>query len=115
MPNASVAAQLKHQARDSRFLSMVTMGELRKGVTLLPQGARRSQLEQSIEELVSSWSAGRILPVTQSIAERWGVMDGKRQLAGRPLGVADGMIAATAWDHGITLVTRNVRDFDASV
>jgi predicted nucleic acid-binding protein len=64
-----------------------------------------------IEAIVPSWFAGRILPVTQAIAESWGVLEGQRQLAGRPLGVADGMIAATALEHGLTLVTRNVKDF----
>jgi toxin FitB len=87
------------------------MGELRKGATLLPPSAKRTQIEQSIEALIPSWFAGRILPVTQAIAERWGILEGQRHLAGRPLGVADGMIAATALEHGLTLVTRNVKDF----
>lgn len=49
--------------------------------------------------------------MTQAIAERWGVLDGQRQAAGRPLGIADGMIAATALEHGLTLMTRNEKDF----
>ena len=49
--------------------------------------------------------------MTQVIAERWGVLDGQRQLIGRPLHVPDGQIAATALEHGLTLVTRNVKDF----
>jgi toxin FitB len=54
---------------------------------------------------------GRILPVTEPIAERWGLLAGACQLKGRPLKVADGLIAATALQHDLTLVTRNVRDF----
>jgi predicted nucleic acid-binding protein len=61
------------------------MGELRKGVTILPASARRTQLEKSIEAQVPHWFQGRVLPVTQAIAERWGELDGIRQLAGRPL------------------------------
>lgn len=56
--------------------------------------------------------AGRILPVTQAIAECWGEFEAKRQLMGRPLNVPDGQIAATALLHGLTLVTRNTKDFE---
>jgi len=69
------------------------------------------QIEHSIEVLIPAWFGPRVLPVTQMIAERWGALDAQRQQIGRPLGVADGMIAATALEHGLTLVTRNVRDF----
>jgi len=89
----------------------VTIGELRRGTTLLSQGSRRAHLERFIEVTVPLWFAGRILPVTQAIAERWGVLDAQRQATGRPLGVADGMIAATAIEHDLTLVTRNTKDY----
>ena len=111
LPDARVASWLARQAKDSQFLSVVTIGELRRGITLLAPGARRTQLEHFIEVTVPLWFAVRVLPVTQAIAERWGVIDGERQAAGRPLGIADGMIAATALEHGLTLVTRNVKDF----
>ncbi len=55
--------------------------------------------------------AGRTLPLTRSIAELWGVLEAQRQKIGRPLHVPDGQIAATALEHGLTLVTRNTKDF----
>jgi len=79
----------------------------------MPPGARRSQLTVAVEELLPEWFAGRILPMTQTIAERWGALEGQRQLIGRPLHVPDAQIAATALEHGLTLVTRNVRDLEA--
>jgi predicted nucleic acid-binding protein len=110
-PDARVAAWSQHQSKDTLFLSVISMGELRKGLTIMPGGARRRQLEKSIEEHLPAWFADRILPVTQSIAERWGALDGRRQLMGRPLNVPDGQIAATALEHGLTVVTRNAKDF----
>jgi len=50
--------------------------------------------------------------VTQNIAERWGILEGQRQRMGRSLNVPDGQIAATALEHGLTMVTRNTEDFD---
>ncbi len=69
------------------------------------------RLETFIDGELTLWFEPRILPVTRAIAERWGKMDGLRQRAGRPLNTADGLIAATAYEHGFTLVTRNLRDF----
>lgn len=111
-PDAQVAAWSRQLTKQSAFLSVVSLGELRKGLTIMPEGARRAQLEKSIEEMLPIWFSGRILPVTQSIAERWGILAGQRQGKGRPLGVPDGQIAATAFEHGLTVVTRNVRDFE---
>jgi predicted nucleic acid-binding protein len=111
-PDASVVAWLRRQASETLFVSVVTMGELRRGIALLTErSSRRAELERMIEEKVPSWFQDRILPVTRAIAERWGVLDGQRKLAGRPLNMADGMIAATALEHSLTLVTRNGKDF----
>ena len=58
------------------------------------------------------WFESRILAVDQSIAERWGMLAGQRRLKGRPLKTADGFIAATALEHDLIIVTRNVSDFE---
>jgi predicted nucleic acid-binding protein len=69
------------------------------------------QLEQWLEQFLLPLFSSRILPVTQSIANRWGVLSATCQVRGTPLNTADGMIAATALEHNLTLVTRNVKDF----
>lgn len=111
VPDAHVAAWSQRSVRQMLFLSVVSMGELRKGVTVLPASRRRTQLEKSIQAQIPRWFEGRILSVTQAIAERWGELDGARQIAGRPLSAPDGMIAAAALEHDLTVVTRNVKDF----
>lgn len=112
VPDAKVARWLQTQSsKELQFVSVVTIGELRRGTTLLAPEARRMQLEHFIENAVPLWFEKRILPVTQAIAERWGVLGAQRQAAGKPIGAADGLIAATAFEHGLTLVTRNVKDF----
>lgn len=111
-PDPRVNAWIVAQDDATLHLSVVTIGELRKGLTLLPESKRRSQLQEWLEhDLIPSFT-GRILPVTQAIADRWGILSAQRQLSGRPLSMADGLIAATTLEHGLTLVTRNVRDYE---
>jgi predicted nucleic acid-binding protein len=89
----------------------LTLGEMRKGVAALPIGKRRAGLEEWIEREMRPWFAGRIWPVTEVIAERWGLLAADAKLKGIRLSVMDGLIAATALEHDLTLVTRNARDF----
>jgi predicted nucleic acid-binding protein len=110
-PDPRVVEWLKTQPATTLFLSAVTIGEIRRGLILLPAGRRRSELETWFHTNLLVWFRNRILPVTDAVADRWGVLDGQCQLRGTPLNTADGMIAATAIEHRLTLVTRNVKDF----
>jgi predicted nucleic acid-binding protein len=111
VPDSRVRDWVASQENASLYLSVVSVGELRRGFTLLARSKRRTQLELWFEQYLLPLFAGRILPVTQSIGDRWGVLDGECQLRGTPISTADGMIAATALEHDLTIVTRNVKDF----
>jgi predicted nucleic acid-binding protein len=111
-PEPRVKTWVAAQNLDTLFISAVSFGEFRKGIILRSPGKRRAELEAWIETDLASLFSGRILSVTRSIAERWGVLEGQRQLVGRSLNVPDGQIAATALEHGLTMVTRNVKDFE---
>jgi toxin FitB len=110
-PEPRVAAWLEAASDDRLYVSVITLGEIRKGFTVVPDHKRRLQLERWLEEELHPWFAGRILPVDEAVAERWGALDGERQLQGAPLNTADGLIAATALEYNLTMVTRNVKDF----
>ncbi len=110
-PEPRVVSWVYSQNEQSLYLSAVTIGELRRGFVIIPEGKRRSDLEQWLGNVLMPQFRGRILPVTYSIADRWGVLDGECRLKGTPLNTADGMIAATALEHDLTVVTRNVKDF----
>jgi predicted nucleic acid-binding protein len=111
LPDVRVRRWVDAQDNASLYLSAVTVGELRRGFTILPLGKRRTQLELWFEQYLLPLFADRILPVTKSVGNRWGVLGGECQLRGTPLNTADGMIAATALEHDLTVVTRNVKDF----
>jgi predicted nucleic acid-binding protein len=111
-PQLSVSQWLDNADDEQLYFSVVSLGEILKGITILQESKRRALLQQWLDQTLRPWFAGRILPVNEPIAERWGVMAGQCRLKGRPLKVADGFIAATALEHDLTIVTRNVGDFE---
>lgn len=109
-PDQHVDRWLKNAAEESLFASVLTFAEIRRGIELLSAGKRRFQLEQWQGDLVASFEL-RLFPVTRAIADRWAVVSAQAQRQGIALAIIDGLIAATALEHDVTLVTRNVKDF----
>ncbi len=93
------------------YLSVLTLGEIRKGAAGLPQGKRRTQLESWLELDLQARFSGRILPIDPPVADRWGLLAAEAKRKGRMLSVVDGLLAATALHHNLTIVSRNVSDF----
>ena len=96
---------------DRIFISVVTLAELRYGAERLPAGKRRQQLERWLLEEVPLRFEGRILSIDVQIADAWGRTISRSESAGRPMGVIDAFLSATAEVKRHTLVTRNVSDF----
>ena len=114
-PNAGVLNWLAQVDEDSVFLSVVTITELRYGIERLASGKRRDRLEGWLRKDLTSRFAERILPVDLAIADACGRLVARSETVGRPIEARDAFIAATAEVRGLTLVTRNISDFEATV
>ena len=106
-PDAKVVQWLAEQAEEELFLSVLTLGELRKGAALLPDGRKRRQILQWLQRDIRQRFEGRILPVDETVSLAWGQLLAD---ARRPVPAIDSLIAATAVAHYLTLVTRNIGD-----
>jgi len=93
------------------YLSVLTIGEIRKGVAGLLQGKRRTRLERWLELELQARFAGRIVPIDAAIADRWGLIAAEAKRTGKAVSVIDGLLAATALHRNLTVVSRNAGDF----
>ena len=93
------------------YLSVLTLGEIRKGLAGLAPGKRRTQIETWLEVELNARFSGRILPIDAPVADRWGLLAAQAKSRGTPLPIIDGLLAATALHYNLTVVTRNASDF----
>ena len=111
-PDAAVLDWFSRTPDEALFLSVLSLGEIRKGVEKLtnPEEApRREKLRLWLEHDLRDWFGPRILPIGPDVADHWGRLLAQ---AGRPVPAIDSLLAATALHHDLRLVTRNTRDFD---
>jgi predicted nucleic acid-binding protein len=103
------------EAQDAELrMSAITIGELIKGIRLMDGGRRRDQIENWFQR-IEIWSRGRVISLDESTMRLWGALYAKYQKAGLKLNLMDSLIAATALEHQLTLVTRNESDFPDEV
>jgi predicted nucleic acid-binding protein len=110
-PDAKLVAWIGSAEEELLFLSVLTIAEIRRGIERLPDGARRARLRRWLDVELADRFEGRILDVGRGVAEQWGVIMARGEAAGRRLPTMDAFFAATAAYHGMTMVTRNARDF----
>ena len=111
-PDAGLVAWLADADEDRIFLSVITIAELRHGIERLPAGARRRRLDTWLTKQVPLRFEARLLLVDPETAHIWGQVMARGQAAGHPPRTMDAFIAATVLRHEMTLVTRNVADFE---
>ncbi len=110
-PEKKVVDWLNEADPERVFLSAVTLGEIQHGISKKPPSNRRAQLEEWLNVQLTEQFAGRILVLDVPVLVAWGQLVARLGQQGKPIGVMDSLIAATALHHGMTLVTRNVDDF----
>ena len=114
-PHPRVVAWLAEVDEDRVFISVVTLGELRYGVERLPSSTRKHRLDDWVRHELPLRFEGRVLAVDARVADAWGTIVARREKSGGRIGAMDALIAATAEAHELTLVTRNIADFESAV
>ncbi len=109
VPSKKVLAWLADIPAEALYMSVLTIGEIRKGVESLGDEKRREKLRLWLEHELPTWFEDRVLPVDLAVAERWGRLLAEVQ---RSVPTIDSLLAATALHHDLRLVTRNAEDFE---
>jgi toxin FitB len=109
-PDGNVLRWIEDTDESILFLSVLTLGEIRNGIARLGRGGRRGRLESWLQVDLRTRFQGRVLPINEAIADRWGTISANAAAKGKPVPVVDGLIAATALHHNLTLVTRDSSD-----
>jgi len=108
-PAKAVLAWFENIPSEALHISVLTLGEIRKGVEQMPEVARREKLRLWLEHDLTDWFGSRILPIDAPVADRWGRLVAQM---GRPVPSIDSLLAATALHHELRIVTRNQKDFE---
>jgi toxin FitB len=113
-PQPSVMAWIETADETLLYLSVLPLGEIRKGLAGLAQSRRRTGLETWLEVKLRARFADRILTIDPGVADRWGLLAADARKQGKTFSAMDGLLAATALHHNRTIVSRNVSDFAAA-
>lgn len=110
-PNARVVAFVAAQPLDVLFVSTVTLAEIRFGIELAPDPAQRAELQAWLAQKLRPMFEDRVLPISEDVMLRWRLLVEEGRKAGHTFSQPDLIIAATALQHGLTVVTRDTADY----
>jgi predicted nucleic acid-binding protein len=113
-PNPKVVEFVDGLDGDDIYLSVITIGEIIKGIEKLTASRRKQELNAWLNDDLLTRFQGKIIPLDTEILLAWGTLTAHLETAGQKMPVIDSLIAATVLAHGLTLVTRNVDDFEAA-
>jgi len=113
-PNVNVISWIQRQDEENLYLSVLTFGEIEKGIEKLPKGNRKNHLKLWVEGDLKKRFHGRIIPIDIRVTTRWGEIQGQVELSGKPMPSIDGLIAVSGIVNNCTVVTRNMTDMEQS-
>jgi toxin FitB len=113
-PHPGVVEWIRQTDETQLYLSVITVGELKNGIELLPPSAKKTELTAFFDQQVVSRFAGRIYSITPDVMKLWGEMYARLSQRGQKLSAMDSLITATGIFHHASIVTRNVTDFQPS-
>jgi toxin FitB len=113
-PDLKIVEFLDALDSDDVYLSVITIGEIIKGIEKLPDSHRKTELRVWLQDDVLARFSGKILPLDTDVIVEWGMLTARAEIAGKPIPTVDSLIAATVIANKLSLVTRNVRDFEAA-
>ncbi len=111
-PSRKVIAFVARQSLDSLYISSITLAEIRFGIELVSDATRRAELSDWLTHKVRPMFEQRVLPVTEDIMFKWRMLIEEGRKAGHTFSQPDLIIAATALEHGMTLVSRDTSDYE---
>ncbi|MCA9429459.1 MAG: type II toxin-antitoxin system VapC family toxin [Candidatus Omnitrophica bacterium] len=110
-PHRSVKNWLADCVEEDVYISVLTLGEIQKGISKLKDPVRENKLQDWLDNDIQERFVGRVLPISSETARAWGVLIGESERNGRMIPTIDGLLAATAIVHRLCLVTRNTDHF----
>lgn len=113
-PNPNVVKWFTDQDELTMYLSVITFGELRKGIEKLPDSKKKKELNRWVKEDLNQRFKNRVLNITIEEVNKWGEILAASEKSGRPLPAIDSLVAATALVHDLSVVTRNTQDLEGS-
>lgn len=113
-PNDNVISWLQAQTEDSLYLSVLTFGEIEKGITKASDKIRKKKLRLWLEDDLKKRFKGKIIPIDLEVSIKWGEVQAMTELQGKPMPAIDGLIAVSALVNNCTVVTRNISDMQQS-
>ncbi len=113
-PHENVLSWVQNKNENSLYLSVLTFGEIEKGIEKALDSARKRKLQLWVEQDLKQRFENRIIPIDLEVSARWGAIQGQAELAGKSMPVIDGLIAVSGLVHNCIVVTRNIADMAQS-